>query len=499
MVDGLGSRRDVCLLAVIVLGGAALRFGTLGIQSIWTDEALTAGYLQGSLRHLLITLPLTDANPPLFYVLEWVFVRIFGQGDAGLRVLSALAGTLTVPVLYGIGASIASRQAGLIAAALGAVQPMLWWYSQEARVYALFTLLSALGLFAFVIAVRDRSTWALGLWALSSGLMLTTHYFSLFLIAPQAILLIAIWRGRRREVVLTIAALGLVGVALSVTFALELQLTGGIGNLPLGPRTRVLVPQLLASPSPPGTLVWLGAGFLVLVGAALALLTTPPSQRHFARVLAVLTVWDLVVPVAAALAGKDYIVTRNLIATLVPLLVLVGIGFASPRATRYGLAGAAATVALGLGAVCAIAADPGLQRIDIKAAVASLGHATVDRVVLSPGSYLFASILPRYLTPSSVLNDVRVPVAEVDVLVPRPGSGTPPCLAGQACELFATEQRLTPPAPGFRLVSRKEVEPFTVIRWRAPVPKLLNLSDLAQSAPHAGQVSPIALYQQSEG
>lgn len=497
-VLGRAARRPhVWALLVVVLAGAILRLATLGTQSIWTDEALTAGYLAGSAKQLLTTLPLTDANPPLFYLLEWGAVRLFGRGDFGLRALSAIAGTLTLPVLYAIGVTVASRRAGLIAAALGAVQPMLWWYSQEARVYAVFTLLSALAVLAFVVALRDRSTWALALWGLCCGLMLTTHYFSIFLIAPQAVWLLAVWQERRREVLLSLAALGIVAIALSVTFALELG-QPGFAHLPLAPRLRVLVPQLLASPSPPANSLWIAMLTLVLSGVALALLKTPPDQRRFARVLAALAAWDLGVPVLAALAGKDYIVTRNLMAMLVPLLVLVGVGFASPNASRAGLLAAGLAAALGLAAVFAIVADPGLQRIDTKAAVASLGPITFDRVVLSPGTYLFASVLPHYVSPSSLLAETRVPVREIDVLIPRPGPGTPPCLAGQSCQLFVTQERAGPPAPGFRLVSRKEIEPFTVLRWRSSSVKLLNLSQIAPSGPHTAQVPAIALYQAVE-
>ena len=76
-------------LGAIVLAGATVRFATLGLQSSWTDEVATASYVQGSLKQLLTLLPVTDANPPFFYLLEWVTVRVFGQGDVGVQVLAA--------------------------------------------------------------------------------------------------------------------------------------------------------------------------------------------------------------------------------------------------------------------------------------------------------------------------------------------------------------------------------------------------------------------------
>ena len=498
MVDRFRGSRHLQLLMLVVVAGAIVRFATLGSQSIWTDEALTASYSAGSLKGLLTVLPASDANPPLFYILEWVFVRIFGSGDSGLRTLSAVSGMLTPLVLYAIATRVASRRAGLMAAVLGAFEPMLWWYSQEARPYALFGLLSALGLLAFVVALENRSSRAIALWAICGGLLLTTQYFSIFQLAPEAAWMLLSLRGRRREVLLALAGLGVVAISLSVPFALQLS-HPGFSKLPLRPRVEVIVPQLLASPSPPAKALWISALALVIGGIALALVAPAQRQRYFARVLAALLAWEFLVPILAALAGSDFIVTRNLIATLIPAVVLVGIGFGSsrvPKGAGITLAGTAAV--LWLAVVIAISADPGLQRIDTKAAVASLGPVTRGRVILSPGNYLFTFTLPRYVKGGFGFSELRVPIEEVDVLVPHAGADDWPaslCLAGQTCQLFATHERIAPPAPGFYLFSRKEIEPFTVWRWRARSPRLLNFRDLAAYAPMAPGSPPFALYQ----
>src|SRR5438876_576650 len=80
-------------------------------------------------------------TPPFYYMLAWGWAKLFGTGEVGLRSLSALAGTLTIPAAYAAGRALSSRRAGLIAAALFAVNPLLVWYSQEARAYALLALL----------------------------------------------------------------------------------------------------------------------------------------------------------------------------------------------------------------------------------------------------------------------------------------------------------------------------------------------------------------------
>ena len=74
----------------------------------------------------------SESAPPLYYALAWVWTQLTGTGEFGLRSLSALAGVATVPVAYLLGAELRGRRAGIVAAALVAVNPMLLWYSQEA-------------------------------------------------------------------------------------------------------------------------------------------------------------------------------------------------------------------------------------------------------------------------------------------------------------------------------------------------------------------------------
>ena len=75
---------------------------------------------------------------------------------------------------------MASRRAGLIAAGLTATNPLLVWYSGEARNYSLLVLCSALVFLCFARAMEEvrgqRWLWA---WALASALALTTHYYAL--------------------------------------------------------------------------------------------------------------------------------------------------------------------------------------------------------------------------------------------------------------------------------------------------------------------------------
>ena len=136
------SRRYAVALVALIAFGAVLRFATLDTQSFYLDETVTAWLMQKSFWGMLGALPGSESAPPLYYVLLWPWAKLWGTGEVGLRSFSALVGTATIPIAYAVAARFASKRAGLIAAALVTVNPLLVWYSQEARVYALFVALA---------------------------------------------------------------------------------------------------------------------------------------------------------------------------------------------------------------------------------------------------------------------------------------------------------------------------------------------------------------------
>src|SRR5215203_978124 len=144
MPDGSGSRlqnvdlrslaRDPYVIGVagVLFAAAVLRLPTLGLQSYWGDEAFTVTDVRKSPVDMLHRIARVESSPPLYYCLAWVWSRLFGTSEAGLRSLSALFGIGTVLVAYLAGARLFSRRAGLMAAALTAVSHFMIWYSQEA-------------------------------------------------------------------------------------------------------------------------------------------------------------------------------------------------------------------------------------------------------------------------------------------------------------------------------------------------------------------------------
>lgn len=427
-------------LGAIVVLAAALRFATLRTQSVWFDEAATWDLVRRPFGEMLRQIPRGESTPPLFYVLEWAWTRVFGDGEAGLRSLPALAGLLTVPVAFAIGRRAGApagkrkgERAGLAAAALVAVNPLLVWFSQEARSYALATLLSAVALLLMLRAEDDRHPRVLAAWALAAALALATHYFAAFVLAPQSLWLL--WRHpRRRGAVAAVGALVAVGLALLPLLIAQSGNPYDIAGTSLALRLAQVPKQFLLGYRGPLALPFGLLGALLVAGGAWLLLRRTPRPAHErALLLAAIGLVGIALPLLAALGGADYLNTRNVLPALIPLLAALAVGCAACDRPRTGLATLAALCAISLAIVVGVAADRQYQRPDWRGLARALGPGRAGgarALVVSPANGELA--LRYYRRGIRTMGTAGADVREVDVVAVA-GSRDP----GRAPELPA--------------------------------------------------------------
>src|SRR5205085_742609 len=132
----------ISLLLIIALG-ALLRIYKLGSDSVWLDEAYSIQISHKSLPEIVEETS-KDVHPPLYYFALHYWIKLFGDSEFYARLLSALFGTLAILVIYFVGALLFDRATGLLASLLVALSPFNIAFSQEARMYTLFTLLAIL-------------------------------------------------------------------------------------------------------------------------------------------------------------------------------------------------------------------------------------------------------------------------------------------------------------------------------------------------------------------
>jgi 4-amino-4-deoxy-L-arabinose transferase-like glycosyltransferase len=439
--DAVRSRsRTFWIVAGLTVLAAGLRFATLGVQSYHHDEIVTASrILRDGFWHAMDAVGFSESAPPLYYVLAWLWTQVTGTGEAGLRSVSALAGVATVPVAFMLGAQLSGRRAGIVAAALVAVNPMLVWYSQEARAYALFALLTALSLLYFVRALDQGRRRDFIAWGIASALALATHYFAAFPIAAEALWLLR-RRGRETAPGLGILAAGGLLLAPLAIHQMSIGHAEWIGNFSLGHRiwetglTFMLgeTGDVIARPEHP--LLAVVPCLLAVVALVLVFVRGDRPEHRAAGIPLVLAAVTVVVPVALGLLdpGKDYVLARNLLPALVPLLVAVAAGFTLRRARRSGTILAAALVAYSLGFSAWASLSPALQRPDWSAVASAIGEPTVPRAMVT--WTLGEASLRYYLSTGSIQvqpsDGFQWWVGEVDFISDGPAAPPPAELLG---------------------------------------------------------------------
>ncbi|MGI8411034.1 MAG: glycosyltransferase family 39 protein [Solirubrobacteraceae bacterium] len=170
--------------------------------------------------------------------------------------MSALAGVATVPAIYAAAAKLISRRAGLIAAAIACCNPLLIWYSQEARSYALLVLFATLSLVAFAHArLPQPPPHRLVAWALTASATLATHYYGVLAVLPEAVWLLWVHR-RDRKVALAVGAVGALGLALVPLGLSQRPQASWIAPWRLDLRLGQIAPQTCSAPGLTSGLCW---------------------------------------------------------------------------------------------------------------------------------------------------------------------------------------------------------------------------------------------------
>ncbi len=473
-----GASRETWIVVALVVLAAVLRFATMTSQSYWLDESQAAHELGLSLGAMLHAWNRAEWNPPLYLILAWPWAKVFGTGEAGLRSLSVILGVGLVPLLYLTGRELVSSRAGVVAAALAAVNPFMIDYSREAREYMLLVVLCTASMYFFARAWRTGARRDLVWWAVLSALALLTQYFAGFLIVAEGVLLVHRLRNRA-----SVIAFGAQAVVLApfvphviprlhekATFITAFALGTRIQQVPVTFALNTLYKSTGASYG------LIGAAALAAIVIALLVIGADDRQLRGAGLAALLAASVLVIPLLLALAGHDDYIARGLMPAWPPLAIVIGAACTAPGAKLPGAALVAVLVTAFLWAHVKINSDPYYQRPDWRGVAGALGTHTGTRAIVAYDGQFATGPLSFYLPG-----------------VPWSGPGLAPSAnAGPVTisELDIVGDRgLTPhtPPPGVRLISGRDVDGYLVYRYRLTRPWT---TDPAQIEARAAQLLP---------
>jgi mannosyltransferase len=195
-----------------------VRLNSLDFQSLWRDEVDAICFAQAP---LLKSLPQTALsftptcppnipdlvssftqsgfNGPLYFLLLRGWISLTGTSELALRFFSLLCGVISVALIITLGTRLFNRAIGLIAGALLALSAYQVWYSQEAKMYTLITLLALAAIYFLRRAVEEgRIRFWIGV-VVCTTVAMASHILAALLIPVEVVLFLLWWSHSRKH------------------------------------------------------------------------------------------------------------------------------------------------------------------------------------------------------------------------------------------------------------------------------------------------------------
>lgn len=201
-------------VAAILIFAFFVRLLGIASRPVWYDESFAILFAEKGLKAVLYgTLAPTgmgsaDVHPLGYYTILWLWMKLFGESLVAVRLLSIIAGLVTVYLVYLIAFELlADSKKALISMLIASLSPFLIHYSQEIRMYAFLAMWLMLATYACLKAsITGKWKWWL-VFAFAAAFAQYTHHLAAFYLIALALLPILQrdWKSFHR---LTVAAVG---------------------------------------------------------------------------------------------------------------------------------------------------------------------------------------------------------------------------------------------------------------------------------------------------
>jgi hypothetical protein len=142
----------------ITLIGGFFRALLISNKGMGLDETFSVWLADHSVVDMLHWIVKIDQNPPLYYLLLHYWIALNGDAPYYARLLSAIFGAGTIPIIYLIGKRMSGAVLGLTASAFLALSPFSIYYAQETRMYTLLTFNAAMAIYVLTRLLTDPSS-----------------------------------------------------------------------------------------------------------------------------------------------------------------------------------------------------------------------------------------------------------------------------------------------------------------------------------------------------
>jgi hypothetical protein len=440
-------------LPFILVGlAAALRLYHLDWNSLSSDEAYSWFFSMRPLGQIVAdSMALRgDPHPPVYYLVLKPWMALAGISEVALRFPSALAGIVSVALIYRLGRRLFSPRVGLGSGLFAALGAFWVWNAQDARMYMLGGTLALAGAVCLVHGLQHGGMrWWIGYFAFTA-LACYTHIAGAFLLPFEGLVILVSARyfpRAWRRGLLALAAVGLV----YLPYALNAWRASDVGSLTrhtpwYGELLRAVTITLSVHRAPlPATGGWVSAGFVGTVFAlgALAGREARHAPRGFGRVFTLLFYLIPLAVISLLSLRQSVFEPRALMFFSAALALGVGAGWARLGAWRPA---AGAIVGVGLIGVqvygLAHLWRPGFQKEDWRRAAQYVAdHIGPHDVILIHLAYYDVPFRYYFQGPAPVVTPFGTQIHDLDEV----GRGLEPLTAYDTIWLVQSGEFLTDP------------------------------------------------------
>ena len=161
------------------------RWVAIEFNSLAGDEPFSVYYAQMDITDIIRHLK-SGNNPPLYEIFLHYWIHWFGIGEVVVRIPSLIFTALTASYIYKLGNEFFSKSVGITSAFIFTLSNYATLFSHEARVYALFGLLTVLSFYYFLRWLNNQSSkrdWVA--LSLIYALLMYSHYFGIMVVGLQ--------------------------------------------------------------------------------------------------------------------------------------------------------------------------------------------------------------------------------------------------------------------------------------------------------------------------
>ncbi len=182
----LNSSAQYGVLAAIIVLALALRLYKLGAWSFWGDEIFNINRAQAtfdSIGTIFNDLGRTIRYwPALSIILTGSVLNILGISEWSARLVPAIIGVISVPILYFPIRKLFGVSVALVAVLLLTISPWHLYWSQNARFYTALLLFYTLALFVFYFGIEFDRPWYILLSMVLLVIAIRERLFALILV-----------------------------------------------------------------------------------------------------------------------------------------------------------------------------------------------------------------------------------------------------------------------------------------------------------------------------